>query len=117
MQSLFLQMAEPTQSEKSTQGGRADHEIRIGARVYVFEVKYNRPVVQARNQIRDRQYGREHLDAGLEVTAVALAYRQDVSDGPRLECRFDELAALLAEREPGAKPEPAEPEKDRYPGL
>ena len=117
LQSLFLQMAEPTQSEKSTQGGRADHEIRIGARVYVFEVKYNRPVAQARNQIRDRQYGREHLDAGLEVTAVALAYRHDLSDGPRLECRFDELAALLAEREPGTKPEPVKQEEDRYPSL
>ena len=113
LQSLFLQMAEPTQSEKSTQGGRADHEIRIDARVYVFEVKYNRPVAQARSQIRDRQYGREHLDAGLEVTAVALAYRHDLSDGPRLECRFDELAALLAERGQGTKPEPAEARKDQ----
>ena len=116
LQSLFLQMAEPTQSEKSTQGGRADHEIRIGGRVYVFEVKYNRPVAQARNQIRDRQYGREHLDAGLTVTAVALAYRHDLSDGPRLECRFDELAALLAERGQGTRSEPAEAGQDRYEG-
>ena len=117
LQSLFLQMAEPTQSEKSTQGGRADHEIRIGARVYVFEVKYNRPVAQARRQIRARQCGREYLDAGLEVTAVALAYRHDLPDGPRLECQFDELAALLAEREPGAKPETGEPGKARSAGF
>jgi len=117
LQSMFLQMAEPTQSEKSTQGGRADHEIRIGARVYVFEVKYNRPVAQARRQIRARQCGREYLDAGLEVTAVALAYRHDLPDGPRLECQFDELAALLAEREPGAKPETGEPGKARSAGF
>ena len=99
LQALFLLMAEPTQSEKSTQGSRADHEIQVGNRLYVIEAKYNRPVNEARTQIRERQYGREHRDSALKVTAMALSFRHDLKTGARLECEFDDLATLLAERE------------------
>ena len=63
---LLLQMG------LSTLGGCADHEIRFGNRMYVFEVKYNTSIVTARRQIRDRQYGREHLGRGQEVVAMSL---------------------------------------------
>ena len=98
LQALFLQMGEPTQSEKSTQGGRVDHEIRIGNRVYVIEAKYNRPVSEALRQIRERPYGREHLDTDRDATAVALSYRRDLKAGPLLQCEACKLADLLAGR-------------------
>ena len=99
LQALFLQMGEPTQSEKSSQGGRVDHELRIGKRMYVIEAKYNRPVNEALRQIRERPYGREHLDMDWDVTALALAYRRDLKSGPMLQCEARKLADLLAGRE------------------
>ncbi len=96
MQALFRQMAVPTQSEPSNWGGRADHEVRIGDRVYVFEVKYNRPADAALRQIGDRGYGRQHLDTGRTVTAVGLAFRRDLSTGPCVQVAQADLARLLA---------------------
>ena len=98
LQSLLLQMGLPTQSEKSTLGGRSDHEIRFGNRMYVFEVKYNKSLVAARRQIRDRQYGREHLNRGLEVVAVSLNLRRNKND-ITLECETDVLGELLGIRD------------------
>ena len=118
LQSLFLQMAETSQAEKSTWGGRADHELRVGNRVYIFEVKYNRSAREARRQIRDRQYGREHLDADPDTIAVGLAFRQDLKGGPRLEHTVDSLAALLAEHrmEPESRPAREDPHRSHGPG-
>ena len=98
LQSLLLQMGQPTQSEKSTLGGRADHEIQLGNRMYVFEVKYNRSLDAARRQIRDRQYGREHLGRGWKVVAVSLNLRRN-PDGIALECATDALGELLGVRD------------------
>ncbi len=98
LQSLLLQMGRPTQSEKSTLGGRADHEIRFGHRMYVFEVKYNQSLGAARRQIRDRQYGREHLGRGWDVVAVSLNLRRN-PDGIALECATDALGELLGVRD------------------
>ena len=98
LQSLLLQMGLPTQSEKSTLGGRADHEIQLGHRMYVFEVKYNQSLGAARRQIRDRQYGREHLGRGLEVVAVSLNLRRN-QDDIALECATDALGELLGVRD------------------
>ena len=85
LQALFLLMAVPTQSEKSNWGGRSDHEIRVGDRVYVFKVKYNETAGAALRQIRARGYGREHLDSNRPVTAVGLAFRRDLKTGPCLQ--------------------------------
>ena len=98
LQSLLLQMGLSTQSEKSTLGGRADHEIRFGNRMYVFEVKYNQSLGAARRQIRNRQYGREHLGRGLEVVAVSLNLRRN-QDDIALECATDDLVELLGVRD------------------
>ena len=98
LQSLLLQMGLSTQSEKSTLGGRADHEIRFGHRMYVFEVKYNQSLGAARRQIRNRQYGREHLGRGLEVVAVSLNLRRN-QDDIALECATDDLVELLGVRD------------------
>ena len=73
MQALFRLMELPTQAEHSNWGGRADHLVHVGDRVYIFEVKFNRPVHEALRQIRDRGYGREHQDTDREVIAVGLA--------------------------------------------
>ncbi len=105
LQSLFLQMAEPTQSEKSSQGGRSDHEITVGGRLYIIEVKYNRPAAAGLAQIRERSYGREYLDAGLVATAVALAFRHDKGKGTWLECVYEDLPTLLRERDTALDPE------------
>ena len=105
LQALLMQMDFPTQSEKSTLGGRSDHEIQVGNRVYVFEVKYNRPVTEARNQIRDRQYGREYVGTGLDMVAVSLSFRQDLKAGPRLEWKTDDLAELLTDHEESTLPD------------
>ena len=94
LQALFLLMAVPTQSEKSNWGGRSDHEVRVGDRVYVFEVKYNETAGAALRQIRDRGYGREHLDADRPVTAVGLAFRRDLQTGPCLQVAHAELDKL-----------------------
>ena len=98
LQALFLLMAVPTQSEPSNWGGRADHEVQIGHRVYVFEVKYNRSEGEALRQIRDRQYGRQHLGTGRTVTAVGLAFRRDLQTGPCLQVAQADLARLLTTR-------------------
>ena len=111
LQALFLLMAVPTQSEKSNWGGRADHEVQIGNRVYVFEVKYNRSEDEALRQIRDRQYGREHLATGRTVTAVGLAFRRDLKTGPCLQVAQADLSRLLTER---AEDDAREP-RVRYP--
>ncbi len=95
LQALFLLMAVPAQSEPSNWGGRADHEVQIGHRVYVFEVKYNRSEDEALRQIRDRQYGRQHLGTGRTVTAVGLAFRRDLQTGPCLQVAQADLARLL----------------------
>ena len=94
LQALFLLMAVPTQSEKSNWGGRSDHEVRVGGRVYVFEVKYNETAGAALRQIRDRGYGREHLDTDRPVTAVGLAFRRDLQTGPCLQVAHAELDKL-----------------------
>ena len=94
LQALFLLMAVPTQSEKSNWGGRADHEVQVGGRVYVFEVKYNETAGAALRQIRDRGYGREHLDTDRPVTAVGLAFRRDLQTGPCLQVAHAELDKL-----------------------
>ena len=117
LQSLFLQMAEPTQSEKSTQGGRSDHEITVGDRLYVIEVKYNRPAAAGLAQIRARPYGREHLDAGLIVTAVALAFRHDRDKGAWLECEYEDLSTLLRGRETASEDDALASERDCNPPL
>ena len=108
LQALFLQMAVPAQSEKSNWGGRADHEVQIGNRVYVFKVKYNRSENAALRQIRDRQYGREHLGAGRTVTAVGLAFRRDLTTGPCLQVAQADLDKLLTARaeEPNQEDDP-----------
>ena len=95
LQALFLLMAVPTQSEPSNGGGRADHEVQISNRVYVFEVKYNRSRDAAIRQIRDRQYGCQHLGTGRTVTAVGLAFRRDLQTEPCLQVAQADLARLL----------------------
>ena len=85
LQALFVQMEFPAQSEKSNWGGRSDHEVHVGDRGYVFEVKYNQSADAALRQIRDRGYGREHLHADRPVTAVGLAFRRDLKTGPCLQ--------------------------------
>ena len=104
LQALFMQMEFPTQSEKSNWGGRSDHEVHVGDRVYVFEVKYNQSADAALRQIRDRGYGREHLDADRPVTAVGLAFRRDLKTGPCLQ-----VAQADLDKEPGG-PETEEEE-------
>ena len=94
MQALFRLMELPAQAEHSNWGGRADHLVHVGDRVYVFEVKFNRPVHEALRQIGDRGYGREHQDTDREVIAVGLAFHRTPGSPPRLECRTDNLAAL-----------------------
>ena len=95
LQALFLLMSVRTQSESSNWGGRADHEVQVGNRVYVFEVKYNRSGDAALRQIRDRRYGRQHLGTGRTVTAVGLAFRRDLETGPCLQVAQADLARLL----------------------
>lgn len=98
MQALFCLLADTTQSEKSNWDGRSDHEVRVGDRLYVFEVKYNRSPDAALRQIQDRRYGREHLPAdGETVAAVGLAFRKDLKDGACLQYCEANLATLLAE--------------------
>ena len=105
MQALFRLMELPTQAEHSNWGGRADHLVHVGDRVYVFEVKFNRPVHEALRQIGDRGYGREHQDTDREVIAVGLAFHRTPGSPPRLECRTDNLAALnKGTRDPGTAP-------------
>ena len=106
MQSLFRQLADAAQSEKSTWGGRSDHEVRVGSHLYVFEIKYNRPADAALRQIRDRGYGREHLDADRPVTAVGLAFRRDLKTGPCLQVAKADLARLLTASEEDSPREP-----------
>ena len=105
LQSLIRQMGFPTQSEKSNWGGRSDHEVHVGDRVYVFEVKVDQSANTALRQIRERGYGREYLD-GMQVTAVGLAFRKDLKEGPCLQVAHADLPQLLSEREaprlPGA---------------
>ena len=109
MQALFRLLADATQSEKSAWGGRSDHEVRVGERLYVFEVKYNRSADAALRQIRDRGYGREHLDADRPVTAVGLAFRRDLKTGPGLQVAQADLADLLADRAAETDDGPAGP--------
>ncbi len=101
LQSLLELGGLDARAEKSTAGGRSDLETRVGNKIYVIEAKFNRPVTAAHNQIRDRQYGREHLGRGLEVIAVGLAFRHDLNTGPRIEYSEDNLADLLAEERNG----------------
>ena len=108
LQALFMQMGVPTQSEKLNWGGRSDHEVHIGHRIYVFEVKYNAGELEALRQIRDRGYGREHLASGHTVTAVGLAFRRDLETGPCLKVAQADLADLLADREVDADDGPQE---------
>lgn len=82
MQALFRLMELPAQAEHSNWGGRADHLVRVGDRVYIFEVKFNRPVHEALRQIRDRDYGREHQDTDREVIAVGLAFHRTPGSPP-----------------------------------
>ena len=99
LQSLFLQMGSPTQSEKSTLGGHADHEIKVDGRMYVIEVKFNRSADEALRQIRDHQYGREHLAAEPDTLAVGLNVRLDRTRKELpLMSKTARLADLLAER-------------------
>ncbi len=51
------------------------------------------------SQIRDRQYGRQHLGTGRTVTAVGLAFRRDLQTGPCLQVAQADLAQLLADRD------------------
>ncbi|MCY4520665.1 MAG: AAA family ATPase [Caldilineaceae bacterium] len=105
MQALFRLMELPAQAEHSNWGGRADHVVHVGDRVYIFEVKFNRPIHEALRQIRDRGYGREHQDTDREVIAVGLAFHRTQGNPPRLECRTDNLATLNAgERDPETAP-------------
>ena len=96
LQALFRLLADATQSEKSSGEGRSDHEVLVGARSYVFKVKYNRTPDAALRQIRDRQYGRALLADGRTATAVGLAFRKDLKDGPCLQYCTANLAELLA---------------------
>ncbi len=96
LQALFRLLADATQSEKSSGEGRSDHEVLVGTRSYVFEVKYNRTPDAALRQIRDRQYGRALLAEGRTATAMGLAFRKDLKDGPCLQYRTADLAELLA---------------------
>ena len=113
LQALFLLMAVPTQSEPSNWGGRSDHEVQIGNRVYVFEVKYNQFQDAALRQIRDRQYGRQHLGTGRTVTVVGLAFRRDLQTGPCLQVAQADLARLLTA---GAEDVPRERRRRCPPG-
>ena len=108
LQALFQLLADAAQSEKSSGEGRSDHEILVGARSYVFKVKYNRTPDAALRQIRDRQYGRTLLAEGRTATAMGLAFRKDLKDGPCLQYRTADLAELLAPpRDADANADPA----------
>ena len=98
LQTLCRLTSDSGQAEKSVWGGRVDQELTVSDRTYVFEVKYNRTADEALRQIRDRPYGREHLHADRNVTAVGLAFRQDREHGVQLDCRSRDLHALLGER-------------------
>ncbi len=111
LQALFRLMELPAQAEHSNWGGRADHLVHVGNRVYVFEVKYNQSEGAALRQIRDRQYGREHLGTDRTVTAVGLAFRRDLKTGPCLQVAQSDLAELLTPREEDGSREP----RVRYP--
>ena len=99
LQSLFLQMGSPTQSEKSTLGGRADHEIKVDGRMYIIEVKFNRSADEALRQVRDHQYGREHLATEPDTLAVGFNVHRDRTRKELvLTTKTARLACLLAER-------------------
>ena len=73
----------------------------IGIIPYIFEVKFNLPVQEALRQIRNRSYGREHLNTDRKVIAVGLAFHHTPECPPRLECRTNNLATLnTGERDP-----------------
>ena len=108
MQALCRLMELPAQAEHSNWGGRADHVVHVGNRVYIFEVKFNRPVHEALRQIRNRGCGREHQDTGRDVIAVGLAFHRTPGSPPRLEYRTDNPAnpatGNAGERDPETAP-------------
>ena len=115
LQSLFLQMAEPTQSEKSSQGERSDHEITVGGHLYIIEAKYNRPAAAGLAQIRERSYGWEHLDAGLVATAMGpcIPTRQGQEDLAGVRVRG--FAHLAGERKTASGDAALDPEREYKP--
>ena len=70
--------------------------MHVGNRVYIFEVKFNRPVHEALRQIRDRPYGHEHQETDRAVIAVGLPFHRTLGSPLRLEYQTDNLATLNA---------------------
>ncbi len=80
LQCLLINLAPYSAAEKHTLSGRCDHEIHVGAYIYVMEAKYRQSVETAWQQLKSRGYGLEHRDGDRWVVGVALALQPGGKD-------------------------------------
>lgn len=64
----------PTESEQQTNLGRIDLVLNLPNAFYIIEVKYNKPVQDALDQIKQRKYYEKFLNKGKPVILLGLAF-------------------------------------------
>lgn len=65
------------QAEVKTNVGRIDHVLITGTQVFIIEMKYERPVAEAMQQIEDKGYDQAYRDLGKQILWVGISFFND----------------------------------------
>ncbi|MDI3517631.1 MAG: hypothetical protein PWP09_1697, partial [Thermotogota bacterium] len=62
------------EAEESTSGGRSDIVVKTKDKVYVIELKMDRPAREAIEQVKERGYAQKYKDA--KIVAISIDSKQ-----------------------------------------
>jgi hypothetical protein len=78
--------------EVETNNGRMDMMFETSNRIFIIELKFNKPAVEGLQQIKDKNYARKYLIKGLPIIGVGISIalkRDDQPHGTENRCVFD----------------------------
>jgi hypothetical protein len=71
-----------TDAEVATNSGRIDVIVQTHERIFILELKFNKPAAEGLQQIKDRAYAQRYLVQGLPIIGVGISVAIDAAGKP-----------------------------------
>ena len=93
LQSLLIVMEMDQRGEDSSWGGDSDLVVQLAERVYVIEVKLNRNIQAARDQVERKGYAKPWFNGPRTVIGIYLNFRRDPqgTEATGIDCEWEIL--------------------------
>ncbi len=93
LQSLLIVMETDQRGEESSWGGDSDLVVQLAERVYVIEVKLNRSIQAAREQVGRKGYAKPWFNGSRTVIGIYLNFRRDPqrTEATGIDCEWEIL--------------------------